>query len=289
MVGFILHVPLRHPMVNKLTKKPFLLGVVAVLLFAPLSGCLGDDGNGEENEGPIDLVVYYENTFATIEEIHNNGQMISRDGAEFSFDFRETRSDDGDIVTFSFDPGDGTDPVSIDAAEESILTYEYLSHGIFKGVLSAEDEDNNTASMKVTLRAEYHLSDTQQNTQDPDTASFDLAPDDDSIELPAQMRLVSTVHNTETPALWSDQVTVTWSLKDSSGTEIASNTEPNVQDGQSVTWEHQQVVSDPGMWTLEITIEVPSGNTEEVDVQSDLWTLYEEDESDPNPEPPISP
>ncbi len=275
-------------MVNKLTKKPFLLGVVAVLLFAPLSGCLGDDGNGEENEGPIDLVVYYENTFATIEEIHNNGQMISRDGAEFSFDFRETRSDDGDIVTFSFDPGDGTDPVSIDAAEESILIYEYLSHGIFTGVLSAEDEDNNTASMKVTLRAEYHLSDTQPETFEPDDTSFDLTPDDDSLELPAQMRLISTVDNTNT-AIFGDAVTVTWSLKDSSGTEIASKTEPGVQDGQSVTWEHQQVIPDPGMWTLEITIEVPSGNDEAVDVQSDLWTLYEEDESDPNPEPPISP
>ena len=273
-------------MLNRLGNNPPLFGVVAILLFCSLAGCLGDDDNGSEDDGPITLIVYYENTFATIEEIHNNGQVMSRDGSSFSFDFRETRSDDGEIISFNYDPGDGTDTVSINATEESILTYEYLDHGIYEGVLSAVDENNNTASMKIVIRSEYHLSDTQIATQSPETISFNLEPDDDSLELPAQMRLISTVENTETVQLWEDAISVTWELKDSSGTVIASKNEPGVQDGKSVTWEHQQVVPDPGTWTLEITIEVPSGNTEEVDTQSDLWTMYEEDESDSNPEPP---
>ena len=259
-------------------------GLILLMLIGMLAGCLGSDEDASEKDSLVDLVVYYDSTNATIMEIHNNGQQTSRDGAEFSFDFRETRSDGGDIVTFSFNPGDGTDAVSIDATENSILTYTYQSHGIFEATLMAEDNDNNTASQDLTLRVDLYHRDSQSNTQNPSDATIDLAPDDDSLETPAQLKLKSTVENPAS-VLFPDSVQVTWTLRNGSGIEMGTESE-QVGDGQSATWENQQNTPEAAVWTLEINIDA-GGNSEEVNVTSELWTVYEEDESEPNPEPPI--
>ena len=260
-------------------------GLVLLMLIGMLAGCLGSDEDASEDDGAVDLVVYYDSTNATIMEIHNNGQQTSRDGAEFSFDFRETRSDGGDIVTFSFSPGDGTDAVSIDAAENSVLTYSYQTHGIFEATLMAEDDDNNTASQDITLRVDLFHRDSQTGTQNPSDATIDLAPDDDSLELPAQLKLKSTVENPDSLAWVENTVQVTWTLKNGSGVEMATESE-QVGDEQSATWENQQNTPETAVWTLEINIDA-GGDSEEVNVTSELWTIYEEDESEPNPEPPI--
>jgi hypothetical protein len=254
------------------------------MLIGMLAGCLGSDEDASEEDSLVDLVVYYDSTNATIMEIHNNGQQTSRDGAEFSFDFRETRSDGGDIVSFSFDPGDGTDAVSIDATENSILTYTYQSHGIFEATLMAKDDDNNTASQDLTLRVDLFHRDSQAGTQNPSDATIDLAPDDDSLELPAQLKLKSTVENPDSFAWVENTVQVTWTLKNGSGVEMATKSE-QVGDEQSATWENQQNTPEAAVWTLEINIDA-GGDSEEVNVTSELWTVYEEDESEPNPEPP---
>jgi len=259
-------------------------GLVLLMLIGMLAGCLGSDESTSEEDSLVDLVVYYDSTNATIMEIYNNGQQTSRDGAEFSFNFRETRSDGGDVVTFSFTPGDGTDTVSIDAAENSVLTYSYQTHGIFEATLMAEDDDNNTASQDLTLRVDLFHRDSQTGTQNPSDATIDLAPDDDSLEPPSQLLLKSTVENPSTFVI-GDPVQITWTLKNGSETEIATNTE-NAGDGQSATWENQQNTPEAAVWTLEINIDA-GGNSEEVNITSELWTVYEEDESEPNPEPPL--
>ncbi|MDC0055721.1 PKD domain-containing protein [Deltaproteobacteria bacterium] len=258
-------------------------GLIILMLIGMSAGCLGSGEEDYEEGSLVDLVVYYDSTNATIMEIHNNGQQTSRDGAEFSFDFRETHSDNGDIVTFSFTPGDGTDTVSIDAAENSVLTYAYQTHGIFEATLMAEDDDNNTASQDLTLRVDLHHRDSQTGTQNPSDATIDLAPDDDSLEFPAQLKLKSTVENPDSP-FFSDTVQVTWTLKNGSGIEMATESE-QVGDGQSATWENQQNTPEAAVWTLEINIDA-GGNSEDVNVTSELWTVYEEEESEPNPEPP---
>jgi len=258
-------------------------GLVLLMLIGMLAGCLGSDEDASEDDGAVDLVVYYDSTNATIMEIHNNGQQTSRDGAEFSFDFRETRSDEGDIVTFSFNPGDGTDAVSIDAAENSVLTYSYQAHGIFEATLMAEDDDNNTASQDLTLRVDLYHRDSQTGTQSPSDATIDLAPDDDSLEAPAQLKLKSTVENPGS-IVFSDTVQVTWTLKNGSGIEMATESE-QVGDGQSATWENQQNTPEAAVWTLEINIDA-GGNSEDVNVTSEFWTVYEEKESEPKPDPP---
>ncbi len=258
--------------------------ILAILLLASLTGCLGNDEPAVSGDGPVELVVFYDFTNGTIEEVHSDGQPTTMTGAEFSFDFRETKSKEGNITTFTFDAGDGTDPVSINAEDESVLTYEYLSHGIFEATLSAEDENNNTASMKLKLRVEFHVADTQLNTQEPDRISIDLNPDADSLGLPAQLYLVSTVENpTNAFGAFEDSVEVTWSLKNSSEEEHGTNSEV-LNGGQSATWENQENSPEAALWSLDIDIMVAGGNSEEVNIQSDLWALYEEDESDPNPE-----
>ena len=258
--------------------------VAMVLLLTATAGCLGGDDDSSEEDGPIDLIVYYDLTNGTITESYNNGQQTSRDGAVFEFDFRETRSTEGAITTFSFMPGDGTDSVSIDASEESILSYTYQAHGIFEAELSAEDEGNNTASMEITIRVELKVRDVQSNTQTPDDASIDATPDDDSTAVPVQLVLSSTVENPTSVGFLADTVQVTWSLKNASGVEMKTNSE-TIGDGQSATWDHQQNSPESGTWTLEITVDA-GGNNEEVNVDSTLELIHEGDESSPNPEPP---
>jgi hypothetical protein len=259
-------------------------GLILLMLIGMLAGCLGSDEDTSEENSPVDLVVYYDSTNATIMEIHNNGQQTSRDGAEFSFDFRETRSDNGDITTFSFNPGDGTDTVSIDAAENSVLTYSYQTHGIFEATLMAKDDVNNTASQDLTLRVDLYHRDSQTGTQSPSDATIGLAPDDDSLEAPAQLKLKSTVENPPNLFGFSDTVQVTWTLKNGSGIEMATESE-QVGEEQSATWENQQNTPEAAVWTLEINIDA-GGNSEEVNVTSELWTVYEEKESEPKPDPP---
>ncbi len=275
---------LLYTMERKVSGSAKAVGILAVLLLASLSGCIGGDEPKKSDEGPVELVVYYDSTNGTINEVHSDGQPTTMTGAEFSFDFRETKSKEGNITTFTFDPGDGTDSVSINAEDESVLMYEYMSHGIFEATLSAEDEKNNTASKKLKLRVELHVTDSQLNTQDPDRISIDLAPDDDSLAIPAQLKLISTVENPTNPGtFFEDSVEVTWSLKNSSEEEHGSNSEV-LNGGQSATWENQENSPEAAIWSLDIDIVVAGGNSEDVNVQSDLWALYEEEESDPNPE-----
>jgi hypothetical protein len=131
---------------------------------------------------------------------------------------------------------------------------------------------------------EFHVADTQLNTQEPDRISIDMSPDDDSIAIPVQLNLVSTVENPSNPGtFFEDSVEVTWSLKNSSEEEHGGNSEV-LNGGQSATWNNQENGPEAALWSLDIDIVVAGGNSEEVNVQSDLWALYEQEESDPNPE-----
>ena len=81
-----------------------------VIFSASLSGCIGDDDDSDEKK-EIDLIVYYDTAFGTIQENIQNGNQVSFNGVELTFNYAFTKSDAGEITTFYFESGDG--PISL--------------------------------------------------------------------------------------------------------------------------------------------------------------------------------
>ena len=70
--------------------------ILILLVSCSLSGCLGDSEDaGAKN--PISMEVYYDATSGTIEEVIQNGAVLSQSGVELSFDFARVASNAGNM------------------------------------------------------------------------------------------------------------------------------------------------------------------------------------------------
>ena len=255
-----------------------LMAVTITLMCASLAGCFGDDDSGSGGyDGPIDLVVFYDSTSGMIEGTVNNGQNGPLNGVELSFDFADTTSDDGDITKITLDPDDGSDPVEGNPSEDAVLSYTWLTHGVFEITLSAEDEDGNSHSIEVSVRIDMHIVWTETNT-DSSTMSINTTPDcEDGEPNPYTVTVDTTVQDTGT--LFSAGSEVQWVFNDPEGEEIASDT-GSMANGQSQSFEH--VAKDIVAGNYEIKVDVIEDDN--VNVENDVTVAYEEGTEDsPNP------
>jgi len=261
--------------------------VLLVLTSAAFSGCFGDDGAGEGDpyaNSPITLTVYYETTAGHVMTESSNNGPTTTTGAEFSFNFTKTFSDDGAMVKFWFNPDDGSDPAEADAAQESVITYTYLTHGTFDGELGAEDAAGNTRIMEVILRVDMHVKLTDTNCDSCDDTAVDATTDcTDGTPGPVIIEVSSNVSNPQTlGGVFGGPTTVTWSLENSTGEEVAQR-EEQVGDGQESKWTTEWDLPENGTWTLKV-----SADGDNIDVENNIWIKYAEDESPPNPNPEAS-
>ena len=257
-----------------------LMAVTITLLCASLAGCFGDDdSDSDEYDGPIDLVVFYDATSGVIEESYNNNQAGPKTGVELSFDFADTTSDDGDIVMIMMDPDDGTDPIEADPSDNAVLTYTWMTHGVFDVTLSAEDEDGNEHSIMINVKIDMHIIWTDSNTG---SSSMDIyaTPDcEDGDPSPDKIAFTSTVENPGGflgPGASSE---VVWSFKDPNEEEIATEG-GTIGGGSSESWDytHRDVMD--GYWSIDI--DVTDGDN--VNITNDVTIAYEEGAEDsPNP------
>ena len=255
-----------------------LMAVTITLMCASLAGCFGDDDSGSGGyDGPIDLVVFYDSTSGMIEATVNNGQNGPLNGVELSFDFADTTSDDGDITKITLDPDDGSDPVEGNPSEDAVLSYTWLTHGVFEITLSAEDEDGNSHSIEISVRIDMHVVWTETNT-DSSTMSINTTPDcEDGEPNPYTVTVDTTVQDTGT--IFSDGSEVQWVFNDPEGGEIASDT-GSMANGQSQSFEF--VATDIVAGIYEIKVDVIGGDN--VNVENDVTVAYEEGTEDsPNP------
>ena len=262
-----------------------LLAVTLVLLSASLAGCLGgDDDSMGGYSGPIDLVVYYDSTSGMIQETYNNGQTGPKTGVELSFDFADTTSDDGSITKISIAPDDGSEPVEGDPADDAVISYTWMTHGVFTVTLSAEDEEGTSHSIMVKVRIDMNIAWTDSNTASS-TMSFDATPDcEDGDPLPDRITLTSIVENPSSGG-WlggGSNSEVSWALNNPSDEEIATNS-GTIGDGQSQTWDYTTRDIVEGFWTLNIEV---AENGDSVNVNNDVTIAYAEGTEDPsNPRP----
>ena len=250
-----------------------LIAVTITLLSASLAGCMGDEDSSGEYSGPIDLVVYYDSTSGMVETSENNGQAGQTTGVELSFDFADTTSDDGSITKIMIEPDDGSSPVEGDPADNAVISYTWMTHGVFTVTLTAEDSDGNSHSIMVKVKIDMHIVWSDTNTA---TASmtFDATPDcEDGDPLPDRITISSTVENPGT--LFGGNSDVTWSLNNPSEEEIASNS-GTLGNGAAETWDYTSRDIVEGFWSLDV--EVTNGDN--VNVNNDVTIAYAEGAED---------
>ena len=255
-----------------------LFAVTLTLLSASLAGCFGgDDTDSDEYSGPIDLVVFYDSTSGTVETSSNNGQAGPITGVELSFDFADTTSDDGSITKIMLDPDDGSDPVEGDPADDAVISYTWLTHGVFEITLSAEDEEGNSHSIEVSIRIDMFMTWSETNTNSA-SMEFDATPDcEDGEPLADRITISSTATNQDNGFFGGGQNSeVTWLFSNPNGEEVATQS-GNIGDGQSESMDDTTRDTMEGVWTL--SIEVTQGDN--VNVENEVEIVYPEGSEDP--------
>jgi len=254
-----------------------LFAVTLTLLSASLAGCLGgDDTDSDEYSGPIDLVVFYDSTSGTVETSSNNGQAGPTTGVELSFDFADTTSDDGSITKIMLDPDDGSEPVEGDPADNAVISYTWLTHGVFEITLSAEDEEGNSHSIEVAIRIDMFMTWSETNTLSA-SMSFDATPDcEDGEPLADRITITSTVENPGGFPIQGGNSEVTWSYKNPDGEEVGSDS-GTIAGGGSESWDDTTRDVMIGDWTLDVEVT----NDENVNVVNEVEIVYPEGSEDP--------
>ena len=255
--------------------------ILLLLVSCGLSGCLGDSEEaGPKN--PISMEVYYDATSGTIEEVIQNGAVLSQSGVELSFDFARVTSKAGNMKSFSYDPGDdddGSNTVLVDANDQAEISYTYQTHGLFTAILTATDESDNIAILTLEIRIDKQIQWTQTNTDSPNPMLIPTTPDCEC-PMPEKIDIDSTITNRNSFAPGAGAtITVTWHLNDPDGEEKAFHTE-QIGDGQDASWTHAQYNLEGGDWNLEVTMD--TGN-ENIDIAHTVIVLYEPLESEPRP------
>jgi hypothetical protein len=258
--------------------KPVLL--CAVLLSAMLSGCLAGSDD-EVDESPIDLIVYYDVTSGTILETIQNNQQVSESGVEVVFDYSYTKSSAGEISSYLYNSGDGSNTITVNAADTAEIRYTYLTHGMFSAGIGAVDDQGNEYFENITIRIDKEITWGDSGTTDPRTMNIEVTPDCEC-QLPEQIQIDSTVTNPENfLGAGGSPVTVTWYLNNTEGAAVESPPE-QIADGQNANWQHNEFAPITGMWTLEVGL---NQNNEQVDVSHKVTIAYAAEESASNPFP----
>ena len=257
-----------------------LMAVTLTLLCASLAGCFGgDDSDTGEYSGPIDLIVYYESTSGMVETSENNGQAGPTTGVELSFDFADTTSDGGSITKIIIEPDDGSDPVEGDPSDDAVISYTWMTHGLFEVTLTAEDSEGDSHSIMVNVKIDMHIVWTDTNTASA-SMQFDATPDcEDGDPLPDRITISSTVENPG--AIFGGNSDVAWSLNNPNEEEIASGS-GTLGNGASETWDYTTRDIVEGFWALDV--EVTNGDN--VNVNNVVHIAYAEGAEDAiNPRP----
>ena len=258
--------------------------LILLLMLAPLAGCLG----GDDEPAPSKVTVVWSAGATSgiviqtmVPDSNNQTQDIIE--AEFTFDFNETYSEEGDISTFWVDPGNGDPVVEVSASDMSEVTISYSVHGIYRAILGANDSNDNSGQVEVLLRVEYELHyDNNQATSDPYPVWFDTSPGSQEAT-PSRVDLISNATNPQQLGglFGGGPSTVTWTVRNPTDAEVDASTK-EIADGasNSYAWGTNDPLS--GGWRMDIDVEGDSITTET------FLTIEYESLETPVPAPPVS-
>ena len=258
--------------------------LILLLMLAPLAGCFG--GDDEPAPSKVTVVWGAEATSGIVIQTmvpDSNNQTQDIIEAEFTFDFNETYSEEGEISTFWVDPGNGDPVVEVSASDMSEVTISYSAHGIYRAILGANDTNENSGQVEVLLRVEYELHyDNNQATSDPYPVWFDTSPGSQEAT-PRRVDLISNATNPDgiTEIFGGGPSTVTWTVRNPTDAEVdASTKEISNGESNSYAWGTNDPLS--GGWRMDIDVEGDSITTET------FLTIEYEPLETTIPEPPVA-
>ena len=226
------------------------------------SGCIGEGEATSDIEVSVDMQGSPGNTHYVKDS--NNGTSIEE--TEVNFDFTGTESSGGALTEYWLEPGDGSQRISVNAAESKSLMRAYDSYGVFLAKAGANDTGDNSAYEEITIELSgvFHLNETSPTGVDEPADLHIDAMSSESIQNPSSLEITSTVTNVENFGQFPppDDVEITWQLFDPTGELIASHTQV-IGDGESYTWTYnvEDMSSyDQGGWELVIEDSVDNEN-----------------------------
>ena len=278
MIGIVLSTQAPHiAFMGNVAKRAVLLSLL--IASACLAGCTSDDDSSDDDSA-IDLVIYYDATSGMIQENIQNGQQVSFNGVELTFDYAYTKSSDGNVESYYFEAGDGSSRITVQANDTGEITYNYATHGLFTAVLGATDDAGNEANKSITIRIDKHTLWGQSGTENPSTMAIDTNPDCEC-DAPSKIAIDSTVENPPNGfGIGADTVSVKW-IFTGEGVQRESGQE-QIADGQNAQWLHDEFNPSKQTWSLDVEL---TGNDEQVNIDHDVTITYNDEESNPNPLP----
>ena len=206
--------------------RPLLL--VLVLCSSALAGCLSSMDETEM----ISLELNYEYTNGTIVHSYVDGELESATHVVLNFDFSNT---DGmnPLSLFGIELVEREETITVDALAESIVSVEFLSHGMYTLKAFAIDNQGVKETTEIVVRIELRMEWFESNTYEPTPLVIDPIPVHGGAS-PDTIHIHSTVENPELIA--GREVEFTWSLVD--GNEDACQVRNGlVHDGEFADWE----------------------------------------------------
>ena len=205
--------------------------LTAFLLSSVFAGCLQEQSEQES----IELVVSYQATNGTVVEMYEGGELVEVKGAELVFDFSGTTSN-GELVRYGVNLLDGSPATTVEADEGSIVTVEFLDHGLNQIALFATDDKAQQAIVSIVVRIELRMEWVEYATYDPMPMPLDSIPKNEGIP-PAAILIESRVEN---PDLIENigggrEVEVTWGLIDETNLACQQH-QGEVNEGETVVW-----------------------------------------------------
>ena len=206
---------------------------VVLLLTMSLAGCTSE----ESSDSTISLSVNHSADSGMIVESYSNGDMTSMSSTIIDFDFSSTTAD-LELTKFGLNLNDGTDSLEIDAANNSVISFEFLQHGWYNITAYAIDEDAGQAEATISIKIDLRIEWVEANTDQPQTLVFDPVPANGGAS--AQMIEVnSVVENPETfdeIISGGDSVGITWNIMDEVD-DVCQKKSANIENGGSGVWD----------------------------------------------------
>ena len=175
------------------------------------------------------------------------------------------------------DPDDGSSPIEADPSDDAVISYTWMTHGVFETTLTAEDEEGNSHSIEVSVRIDMHAVWSETNTNSA-TMEFDATPDCEDGEPLADIshyKINSRKYNGQLFTGGSECNLVILI----NSTNLLATPDPWVMDNLRLL-DYTTRDTMPGIWS--IVVDVTQGDN--VNVENDVTIAYPEGSEDsPNP------
>ena len=154
-----------------------------------------------------------------------------------SFNFSDSTASNS-LRTYGINPFDRREPITVDAASDSIVSIDFTNHGMYEISAFAIDSKGNTINQTITVRVDLRIDWTETDTNNPLSLPFNPEPNNQG----QHPKMIEIISNVENPALIGSigdsgqTVRLTWQLVDELD-DICQSRNGQINDGDTMMWQ----------------------------------------------------